>query len=80
VAAPGLVVLGSVRVIAGLATRLRPEEGLSLPAGYVEQWREQRAALEKRREARRQQRRFRRAPVTYLHKLEELATQLGLPS
>jgi hypothetical protein len=80
VAAPGLVVLGSVRVIAGLATRLRPEEGLSLPAGYVERWREQRAALEKRREARRQQRRFRRAPVTYLHKLEELATQLSLPS
>src|SRR5206468_3525414 len=57
VASPGLVVLGSVRVIAGLATRLRPDEGLQLPAGYVERWREQRAALEKRREARRQQRR-----------------------
>jgi hypothetical protein len=79
VASPGLVVLGSVRVLAGLATRLRPDEGLQLPAGYVEQWRAQRAALEKRREARRQQRRFRRAPVTYLHKLEELATQLSLP-
>jgi hypothetical protein len=79
VASPSLVVLGSVRVIAGLATRLRPEEGLSLPAGYVERWREQRAALEMRREARRQQRRFRRAPVPYLHKLEELATQLSLP-
>ena len=79
VASPGLVVLGSVRVIAGLATRLRPDEGLQLPAGYVERWREQRAALEKRREARRQQRRFRRAPVTYLGKLEELATQLSLP-
>jgi hypothetical protein len=79
VASPGLVVLGSVRVIAGLATRLRPDEGLQLPAGYVEQWREQRAELEKRREARRRQRRFRRAPVTYLGKLEELATQLSLP-
>jgi hypothetical protein len=79
VASPGLVVRGSVRVIAGLATRLRPEEGLQLPAGYVPRWREQRADLEKRREARRQQRRFRRAPVTYLHKLEELATQLSLP-
>jgi hypothetical protein len=79
VASPGLVVLGSVRVIAGLATRLRPDEGLQLPAGYVEQWREQRAELEKRREARRQQRRFRRAPVNYLGKLEELATQLSLP-
>src|SRR5207248_10546157 len=80
VASPGLVVLGSVRVLAGLATRLRPDEGLQLPAGYVEQWREQRAELEKRREARRQQRRVRRAPVTYLGKLEELATQLSLLS
>jgi hypothetical protein len=33
-----------------------------------------------RREARRQQWRFRRAPVTYLKKLEELAIQLGLLS
>jgi Transposase, Mutator family len=80
VASPGLVVLGSVRVLAGLATRLRPEEGLQLPPGYVERWRQQRAELEKRREARRQQRRFRRAPVAYLHKLEEMATQLSLPS
>jgi hypothetical protein len=79
VASPGLVVLGSVRVLAGLATRLRPDEGLQLPAGYVERWREQRAALEQRREARRQQRRFRRAPIAYLHKLEELATKLSLP-
>jgi hypothetical protein len=80
VASPGLVVLGSVRVVAGLATRLRPEEGLQLPSGYVERWRAQRAALEKRREARRQQRRFRRAPVTYLQKLEEMATKLSLLS
>jgi hypothetical protein len=80
VASPGLVVSGSVRVLAGLATRLRPDEGLQLPTGYVAQWRAQRAALEKRRETRRQQRRFRRAPVTYLQKLEELATQLSLPT
>jgi hypothetical protein len=78
VASPGLVVLGSVRVVAGLATRLRPEEGLSLPAGYLASWRELQARLEKRREARRQQRRFRRAPITYLAKLEELCLQLGL--
>ncbi len=78
-ASPSLVVRGSVRVMAGLATRLRPEEGLQLPSGYLDQWRTGRADLEKRREARRQQRRFRRAPVTYLQKLEELATQLSLP-
>ena len=78
-ASPGLVVMGSVRVVSGLATRLRPDEGLQLPPGYVARWRETRAALEKRREARRQQRRFRRAPVTYLQKLEELADKLSLP-
>jgi hypothetical protein len=75
----GLVVMGSVRVVSGLATRLRPEEGLELPSGYVQQWQQERAELEKRREARRQQRRFRRDPDTYLTKLEELLLQLGLP-
>lgn len=80
VASPGLVVLGSVRVIAGLATRMRPEEGLVLGTGYVQTWRQLRADLEKRRRARRQQRRFRRDPIMYLKKLEELALQLSLPS
>jgi hypothetical protein len=79
VASPGLVVLGSVRLVAGLATRLRPEEGLDLPAGYVARWREIRAGLGKRREARRQQRRFRRDSVAYLQGLEELADKLSLP-
>ena len=35
---PGLVVMGSARVISGLATRLRPDEGLVLSPGYVEDW------------------------------------------
>ena len=77
---PGLVVSGSVRVVSSLATRLRPEEGLALSPGYVEGWRQARAGLEKRRESRRQQRRFRRDPITYLRKLEELAVQLSLPA
>jgi hypothetical protein len=72
-------VLGSVRLVAGPATRLRPDEGLQLPAGYLAGWQELRARLAKRREARRQQRRFRPAPVTYLHELEQLAAKLGLP-
>ena len=37
---PGLVVMGSARVISGLATRLRPDEGLVLSPGYVEDWQE----------------------------------------
>jgi hypothetical protein len=78
-ATPGLVVAGSIRVVSGLATRLRPEEGLRLPSGYVERWRQARAELEKRREARRRQRRFRRDPMTYLKKLEERFLQLSLP-
>jgi hypothetical protein len=78
-ASPGLVVMGSARVVAGLATRLRPEEGLKLSPDYLGRWQQARAELEKRREARRQQRRFRRDPVTYLKRLEELALQLGLP-
>src|SRR6516162_436134 len=78
-ASPGLVVMGSVRVIAGLATRLRPEEGLVLPGGYVERWREMRADLEARRESRRKQRRFRHDPGSYLRALEQRCLQLLLP-
>jgi hypothetical protein len=77
-AAPGLVVSGSVRLLASVATRRKPEEGLNLPPDYVARWQQTRAAVEKRREARRQQRRFRREPVHYLKRLEELAVQLSL--
>jgi len=80
VASPGLVVLGSVRVVSGLATRLRPEEGLQLQSGYVEQWQKVRAGLEKRRQTRRRQRRFRQDPDKYLHELEQLCLQLSLLS
>ena len=74
VASPGLVVRGSVRVVAGLATRLRSGGRVKLPAGYVDDGGGLRAELEKRREARRQQRRFRRDPTAYLKKLEELCS------
>jgi hypothetical protein len=78
-ASPGLVVMGSARVISGLATRLRPEEGLVLRPDYVEDWRELRADLERRREARRKQRRFRHDPAAYLAQLEQQCLQLTLP-
>jgi hypothetical protein len=68
---PGLVVQGSVSVVASLATRLRPDEGLQLRTGYVEDWRRLRAELDRRRESRRKQRRFRRDPANYLSQLEE---------
>ncbi|MGZ3280854.1 MAG: ISNCY family transposase [Caulobacteraceae bacterium] len=79
-ASPGLVVMGSARLVSGLATRLRPEEGLLLPSGYVEGWRELRAELEGRRESRRKQRRFRCDPAGYLTQLEQRCLQLSLPS
>ena len=72
--------MGSARVISGLATRLRPEEGLVLRPGYVEDWRELRAELEGRREARRKQRRFRHDPAAYLAQLEQRCLQLNMPS
>jgi hypothetical protein len=79
-ASPGLVVQGSVRVVASLATRLRPEEGLKLRTGYVEDWRRLRAELDKRRENRRKQRRFRHDPAKYLNRLEERCLDPSLPA
>jgi hypothetical protein len=79
-ASPGLVVQGSVRVVASLATRQRPEEGLKLRTGYVEDWRRLRAYLDKRRESRRKQRRFRRDPASYLSQLEERCLSPSLPA
>ncbi len=79
-ASPGLVVQGSVRLVASLATRLRPEEGLKLRTGYVDDWRRLRADLDKRRECRRKQRRFRRDPASYLSQLEERVLSPGLPA
>ena len=72
--------MGSARLIAGLATRLRPEEGLVLSPGYVEGWQELRAELEARRESRRKQRRFRHDPSAYLTELEQSCLQLLLPA
>jgi hypothetical protein len=77
--APGLVVQGSVRVVASLARRLRPDEGLKLRTGYVDDWRRLRAELDRRRETRRKQRRFRRDPALYLNSLEERCLKLSLP-
>ena len=76
---PGLVVQGSVRVVASLATRLRPEEGLQLRTGYLDDWRRLRADLDKRRESRRKQRRFRHDPDKYLSSLEKRCVQASLP-
>jgi hypothetical protein len=78
-ASPGPVVMGSARVVSGLATRLRPEEGPVLPPGYAEEWRGLRAGLERRREAQRKHRWFRHDPAAYLAKLERPCLRFTLP-
>jgi hypothetical protein len=77
-ASPGLVVRGAVQVVTAWATRQQPETVLQLSPAEIERWRQQRAALEPRREARRQQRRFRRDPTAYLGRLEQRLLQSSL--
>jgi hypothetical protein len=79
-ASPAMVVRGSVRVLAAVAT---PAEGLSaadIRPVDVQGWRALRASLENRRESRRAQLRFRRDPEAYLVTLEELLLKQALPS
>jgi hypothetical protein len=77
---PGMVVRGSVRLVAGLLTRLEPEQELGAEPIALGKWQQLRAELERRQEARRKQRRFRKNPVAYLRQLEEQLLKLGLPA
>jgi hypothetical protein len=79
-ASPALVVRGSVRVVAAIAT---PPEGLTaadIRPADIEGWRALRASLDQRRESRRAQLRFRRDPEAYLQRLEEQLLKQSLPS
>jgi hypothetical protein len=80
VASPGLVVRGSVRLVAGVATRLQPARGEDLAPADLGGWRQLRQGLQRRRDARVLQRRFRRDPKAYLGQLEDRALQLLLPT
>jgi hypothetical protein len=80
VASPGLVVRGSVRLPAALATRLRGEvRGEDLMPSDLEAWRKLRTGLERRQAVRAQGRRFRRDPATYLQELEDALIKRTLP-
>ena len=79
-ASPAMVVRGSVRVIAAVVT---PPEGFAaadIRPADLQGWRTLRASLEKRRESRRAQLRFRRDPVAYLGRLEGQLLKQTLPS
>jgi hypothetical protein len=75
----GLVVRGSVRVVAAVATQLREWTGEALRPSSVEAWRQVRKELEARHEARRASHRFRKDPELYLAQLESQLLPTCLP-
>src|SRR5688500_17446475 len=79
-ASPGLVLRGSVRLVAGAATRLRIRTGAELQPHDPARWRQSRQNLEARRHVRRRGLRFRRDPKAYLGNLEAQLGKLVLPS
>jgi hypothetical protein len=80
-ASPGLVVRGSVRSPAAVATRLRGEvRAEDLAPADPGQWREPRAGLERRQAIRAQGRRFRRDPAAHLRELEDSLIKETLPT
>jgi len=70
-ATSALVIRGSVRVVAAVATPLGAWTAQELRPASVEGWRQLREKLEARHEARRAARRFRHDPAKYLAKLED---------
>jgi len=78
-ASPSMVLRGSVRAIASVATRLRPFGAEQLRPSDTNQWQSLRAELDVRRETRRKQLRFRRRPAAFLAELEQGLLKLTLP-
>ena len=79
-ASPALVVRGSVRVIAAVATRQHPFQAADLCPRDRARWQKLRQEVEYRHEARRAQRRFRTDPAAYLAALEDQLLKAGLPA
>src|SRR5690349_1666438 len=78
-ASPALVLRGSVRLVAALATRHRAVGASDLAAAGRFRWQELRQELEQRRHRRVERWCFRRDPEGYLKALENMLNQLGLP-
>ena len=79
-ASPAMVVRGSVRLLAAVATPPEGFDAQDIRPADLEGWRTLRTSLEKRRESRRAQLRFRRDPEAYLGRLEEQLLKQALPS
>jgi hypothetical protein len=80
VASPALVLRGSARIIAAVATRQRTERIEDLRQADPTKWAELRAELDERRQRRTERRRFRQNPERYLHELEAKLIQPSLPA
>jgi hypothetical protein len=78
-ASPALVLRGSARLVAGLATRSREVTAADLAGADRAAWARLRAELEERRQRRVDRRRFRRDPDGYLRGLEAKLNQSALP-
>jgi hypothetical protein len=79
-ASPALVLRGSARLVAGLATRTREFTAADLAGANRAAWKRLRAELEERRERRAERWRFRRDPDTFLKALENKLVQSRLPA
>ena len=79
VASPSVVVRGTVRVVAGVATRHHHFCGVDLQPTDIERWYILLDELDLRQQARRAQFRFRRDPGAYLATLEDKLLLLRLP-
>ncbi len=71
-ASPGMVVRGSVRLVASTATRLRPIAPAELIPADPAAWRGLRRDLDARRLTRTQGRRFRKDPEGFLRSIEDV--------
>jgi hypothetical protein len=76
----GLVLRGSVRLVAGAATRLRNRSAAELQPRDPARWKQLRQQLEARRHVRRRGLHFRRDSKAYLGNLEEQLGKLALLS
>jgi hypothetical protein len=75
-----MVVRGSMRMVAAIATPPASFAAPEISPIDIQGWRTLRASLEKRRESRRAQLRFRRDPDAYLVRLKEQLLKQVLPS
>lgn len=79
-ASPGVVVRGSVLVVASVASHLHPFSGAELCPTDLTRWHALHSELNHRYEARRMQYRFRKSPERYLVALEEKLSKQRLPT